>query len=300
VNPLQPLSTNGAQGPVDAKFQNTLNDTIARIEREANEADAKNKDSPGEKEKDANGKVRGCGFAGFVFAFGMLVSLSCCLCWMLERVAPYSSFRNILDLAPPCAICVRHISACVQLSCFLFFSLFTRSLSPADTICVTSPKFSAELPTRRCKPMGANLWEQVNYEITQSLKSWERVLLGEYISSFIYPSHLDSFHFISSHAHLPHSEVHKATHIVSKHVVALKRILMHNEKEGVPVTALREIKILKMLSHPSVVTVCDMVVEAGASTLECTCIVPELMGDGWCSDARSKGLDLYGVPVYGP
>ncbi|KAG9092432.1 serine/threonine protein kinase, CMGC, CDC2/CDK sub [Ceratobasidium sp. UAMH 11750] len=57
-------------------------------------------------------------------------------------------------------------------------------------------------------------------------------------------------------------EVHKATHIVSKRVVALKRILMHNEKEGVPVTALREIKILKMLSHPSVVPVCDMVVEA--------------------------------------
>ncbi|KAF8600562.1 Pkinase-domain-containing protein [Ceratobasidium sp. AG-I] len=61
-------------------------------------------------------------------------------------------------------------------------------------------------------------------------------------------------------------EVHKASHIVSKRVVALKRILMHNEKEGVPVTALREIKILKMLSHPSVVTVCDMVVEVGSSS----------------------------------
>ncbi|CAE6479739.1 unnamed protein product [Rhizoctonia solani] len=57
-------------------------------------------------------------------------------------------------------------------------------------------------------------------------------------------------------------EVHKATHTVTRKVVALKRILMHNEKEGLPVTALREIKILKMLSHPSVVTVCDMVVEA--------------------------------------
>ncbi|KAB5588194.1 hypothetical protein CTheo_8365 [Ceratobasidium theobromae] len=58
------------------------------------------------------------------------------------------------------------------------------------------------------------------------------------------------------------SEVHKATHTVTRRVVALKRILMHNEKEGLPVTALREIKILKMLSHPAVVTVCDMVVEA--------------------------------------
>ncbi|CAE6499987.1 unnamed protein product [Rhizoctonia solani] len=62
-------------------------------------------------------------------------------------------------------------------------------------------------------------------------------------------------------------EVHKATHTVTRKVVALKRILMHNEKEGLPVTALREIKILKMLSHPSVVTVCDMVVEASANLL---------------------------------
>ncbi|KAH7332814.1 kinase-like domain-containing protein [Rhizoctonia solani] len=57
-------------------------------------------------------------------------------------------------------------------------------------------------------------------------------------------------------------EVHKATHTVTRKIVALKRILMHNEKEGLPVTALREIKILKMLNHASVVPVCDMVVEA--------------------------------------
>jgi serine/threonine protein kinase len=76
----------------------------------------------------------------------------------------------------------------------------------------------------------------------------------------------------SSHTYSsPHSEVHKATHMVSKRVVALKRILMHNEKEGVPVTALREIKILKMLSHSSVVTVCDMVVEAGESVWGVLC-----------------------------
>jgi serine/threonine-protein kinase BUR1 len=43
--------------------------------------------------------------------------------------------------------------------------------------------------------------------------------------------------------------VHKAIHISSQRVVALKRILMHNDKEGMPVTALREIKILKALKH---------------------------------------------------
>ncbi|KAJ6631243.1 kinase-like domain-containing protein [Mycena sp. CBHHK59/15] len=42
--------------------------------------------------------------------------------------------------------------------------------------------------------------------------------------------------------------------------VALKRILMHNEKEGMPVTALREIKILKALDHPCIVRILDMFV----------------------------------------
>ncbi|OBZ78401.1 putative cyclin-dependent kinase 9 [Grifola frondosa] len=55
-------------------------------------------------------------------------------------------------------------------------------------------------------------------------------------------------------------EVHKAVHWSNGHTVALKRILMHNEKEGMPVTALREIKILKALKHPCVVDILDMFV----------------------------------------
>ncbi|KDQ60137.1 hypothetical protein JAAARDRAFT_152682 [Jaapia argillacea MUCL 33604] len=53
-------------------------------------------------------------------------------------------------------------------------------------------------------------------------------------------------------------EVHKAIHTPTGASVALKRILMHNEKEGMPVTALREIKILKALNHPCVVEIMDM------------------------------------------
>ncbi|KAN0127249.1 Protein kinase-like domain containing protein [Lactarius tabidus] len=55
-------------------------------------------------------------------------------------------------------------------------------------------------------------------------------------------------------------EVHKAKHRPTSKLVALKRILMHNEKEGMPVTALREIKILKALRHPNVVELLDMFV----------------------------------------
>ena len=40
--------------------------------------------------------------------------------------------------------------------------------------------------------------------------------------------------------------------------MAIKRILMHNEKEGMPVTDLREIKILKALKHSCSVQLLDM------------------------------------------
>ena len=56
------------------------------------------------------------------------------------------------------------------------------------------------------------------------------------------------------------SEVHKALHRTSRQVVALKRIMMHDEKDGMPVIALREIKILKMLQHPCIVDLLDMFV----------------------------------------
>ncbi|KAG7097601.1 hypothetical protein E1B28_004936 [Marasmius oreades] len=53
-------------------------------------------------------------------------------------------------------------------------------------------------------------------------------------------------------------EVHKAVHKATGRAVALKRILMHNEKEGMPVTALREIKILKAMKHACIIDILDM------------------------------------------
>jgi serine/threonine-protein kinase BUR1 len=54
--------------------------------------------------------------------------------------------------------------------------------------------------------------------------------------------------------------VHKAVQRNTGRTVALKRILMHNEKEGMPVTALREIKVLKAMHHPCVIDLLDMFV----------------------------------------
>ncbi|KAI4189926.1 MAG: hypothetical protein L6R41_001111 [Letrouitia leprolyta] len=56
-------------------------------------------------------------------------------------------------------------------------------------------------------------------------------------------------------------EVYKARSVKDGHIVALKKILMHNEKDGFPITALREIKLLKMLSHPNILRLEEMAVE---------------------------------------
>lgn len=61
-------------------------------------------------------------------------------------------------------------------------------------------------------------------------------------------------------------EVYKARSKKTGSVVAMKKILMHNEKDGFPITALREIKLLKMLSHINVIRLEEMVVDRTAAT----------------------------------
>lgn len=54
-----------------------------------------------------------------------------------------------------------------------------------------------------------------------------------------------------------------ASRVQEGDVVALKKIVMHNDMDGVPITALREIRILKTLRHPNVVPVVDMAYQCG-------------------------------------
>ncbi|PWN47010.1 Pkinase-domain-containing protein [Violaceomyces palustris] len=53
-------------------------------------------------------------------------------------------------------------------------------------------------------------------------------------------------------------EVKKGRHIATGIEVALKKVTIHDEKDGMPITALREVKLLKRLCHPSIVPVIDM------------------------------------------
>ena len=44
-------------------------------------------------------------------------------------------------------------------------------------------------------------------------------------------------------------------------MVALKKVRLDKEKEGFPITAVREIKILRQLSHPSIVNLKEIVTD---------------------------------------
>lgn len=58
-----------------------------------------------------------------------------------------------------------------------------------------------------------------------------------------------------------YGKVFKAIHIYTEDKVALKRIRMEGEKDGFPVTAVREIKLLQHLRHNNVVSLLEVMVE---------------------------------------
>lgn len=61
--------------------------------------------------------------------------------------------------------------------------------------------------------------------------------------------------------------VYKAKDIITKEIVALKKIRLENEEEGMPSTAMREISILKELDHPNIVSLKDVTYLPGEKKL---------------------------------
>ncbi|KAH7879871.1 kinase-like domain-containing protein [Lentinula edodes] len=60
-------------------------------------------------------------------------------------------------------------------------------------------------------------------------------------------------------------KVYKARNAITNTHVALKRIRMETEKDGFPVTAMREIKLLQSLRHDNVVRLFEMMVSSGSA-----------------------------------
>lgn len=60
-----------------------------------------------------------------------------------------------------------------------------------------------------------------------------------------------------------YGKVYKAVNQVSGSTAALKRLRLESEREGFPVTALREIKLLQSLRHDNIISLKEMMVEEG-------------------------------------
>ncbi|VDN51387.1 unnamed protein product [Dracunculus medinensis] len=83
----------------------------------------------------------------------------------------------------------------------------------------------------------------MNYQVTPELI--------QYVDSFKFPymNDVSKYEKLTKIGQGTFGEVFKAQCRETKRIVALKKILMENEKEGFPITALREVKMLQKLKH---------------------------------------------------
>ena len=61
--------------------------------------------------------------------------------------------------------------------------------------------------------------------------------------------------------------VYKAIDRTNNQTVALKKIRFETDDEGIPVTAIREVALLKSLNHPNVVSLLDIVSAKGKNRI---------------------------------
>ncbi|GIX89691.1 hypothetical protein CDAR_81171 [Caerostris darwini] len=72
---------------------------------------------------------------------------------------------------------------------------------------------------------------------------------------------VDVFHIICQIGEGTYGQVYKAKDRDTGQLVALKKVRLENEKEGFPITAVREIKILRQLNHQSIVNLMEIVTD---------------------------------------
>jgi len=85
--------------------------------------------------------------------------------------------------------------------------------------------------------------------------------LNSYLKTYEYPfcDDVSKYEKIAKIGQGTFGEVFKACEKKNKYnIVALKKIILENEKEGFPITALREIKILQVLNHENIVNLIEV------------------------------------------
>ncbi|KAI1289232.1 Cyclin-dependent kinase 12 [Halotydeus destructor] len=75
------------------------------------------------------------------------------------------------------------------------------------------------------------------------------------------PRFIDVFEIIGQIGEGTYGQVYKARDLKTSEIVALKKVRLENEKEGFPITAVREIKILRMLNHSNIVNLKEIVTD---------------------------------------
>ena len=82
-----------------------------------------------------------------------------------------------------------------------------------------------------------------------------------YIEKFDFPycARVDKYEKIAKIGQGTFGEVFKARCRTDRtKIVALKKVLMENEKEGFPITAMREVRILQLLNHENIVNLLEI------------------------------------------
>lgn len=122
-------------------------------------------------------------------------------------------------------------------------------LSPdEDTGGMTPPSHSDE-PSKGLRPkvQRPNIFGRKNQDIV-GVKDWGVRCV-------------DTFEMVAQIGEGTYGQVYKAKDKLTSEMVALKKVRLENEKEGFPITAVREIKILRQLNHRNIVNLKEIVTD---------------------------------------